>query len=333
MSHKRELTRAEIARQRRAQRTAKELQQASQRALKPIQPVTKRAVVDSKPAFVEVQKKRRFRVALGLPEIHLRRPSTSVVKPNRGWRAVSFGIATLVGAAIYLALTLPYFNIPSITVLGNNRLTREEITAALNVLGQSIFTVQPEEAALRLRMNYPELVSVDVDVYLPNHVYAIVTEREPVILWQQNNAYTWIDATGVAFRPHGNVGGLVPIIGLATPPQGNPPVDNPFSPPPFMQKDLVDAILILAPNAPADKTMVYDQTYGLGWEDSRGWEVFFGSTAHDMPLKVRVYQSLAESLAERGLTPVFINVMHPDAPFYRMAAEVEYQPLTANSGQ
>ncbi len=71
-------------------------------------------------------------------------------------------------------LSLPYFRVPSATVLGNNRLTREEIEAVMGVLGQSIFTVQPDEVETRLRMNYPELLSAQVNVYLPNHVYVTV---------------------------------------------------------------------------------------------------------------------------------------------------------------
>lgn len=335
MSDKRELTRAEIARQRRAQRSVQELQQTGLRAVKPIQSaVTRRAMPEApKPTFVEVEKKRRFSIALGLPEFHLRRPTTSAPNLRSGWRPVSLGIVIFTGVMIYLTLTLPYFNVPSVTVIGNSRLTREEISDALGVLGQSIFTVQPDDAAMRLQMNYPELLSVDVSVYLPNHVYATVSERQPVILWQQDSAYTWIDPVGVAFRPHGNVEGLIPVNGLATPPAGIPLSDNPLTPPPYMQKELVDAILILAPNIPADTTMVYDQTYGLGWEDTKGWKVFFGSSAHDMPLKVRVYQSLEQSLVERRLRPIFISVMHPDAPYYRMAAEVEYQPVAADNGQ
>lgn len=333
--NKRELSRSETARQRRANRATKELQQTTQRAVKPIQPVTKRVtpMPRPKPTFVEVEKKRRFSVALGLPEIHLRRPTTSAPNPGRGWRVASLGVVVFIGVAIYLALTFPYFNVPSVTVLGNNRLTREEITDAAGVLGQSIFTVRPEEVATRLQMSYPELLSVQVNVYLPNHVYVTMEERVPVILWQQNGAYTWIDANGVAFRPHGVVQGLVSVNGLATPPSGAPLVDDPLSPLPYMQKDLVDAIIFLAPNVPADTTMFYDQMYGLGWQDDRGWKVFFGSTAHDMSLRMRVYQLLAQSLSGHDLLPVFISVVQPDAPYYRMAAEVEYRPVKAGSGQ
>jgi hypothetical protein len=49
-------------------------------------------------------------------------------------------------------------------------------------------------------------------------------------------------------------------------------------------------------------------------------------------LKVRVYQSLVDSLVNRGVSPTFINVMYPDAPFYRAVA-VEEKELNLDSGQ
>jgi hypothetical protein len=336
MSEKRELSRAELVRKRRAQLAAKELEQTTKRALKPLSTVTSRTAravkmtAASKPQ--RWANRRRFNVALGLPEIHLHKPVIVMPRLRPGWRLASFFIAILLSAAIYLALTLSYFHVPNITLLGNDRLSREEIEAVLGVTGQSIFTIQPDILATRLRMNYPELASVEVNTYLPNHVYVTVGERQPVILWQQGNGFTWIDASGVAFRPHGTASGLVPVIGLIAPPAGISPADDPFSPTPFMHKELADAILALAPNVPAGSTMTFDSADGLGWTDSRGWKAFFGTSAHDMPLKVRVYQSLVNSLVSRGRIPVFISVMYPDAPFYRMA-EIEVQETTVDNGQ
>jgi len=331
MSDKQEPTRSEIARQRRAQRVVKELTQTSKRALKPVVKVSRvapRAVVNRKRAANQ----RRFSIALGLPEIHLRKPSLATQRLYDSWKITSISVAVLLSIAIYLALSLPYFRVPNATVLGNNRLTREEIGSVTGVIGQSIFTVQPDQAEKRLRMNYPELLSAQVNVYLPNHVYVTITERQPVILWQQDDGYTWIDATGVAFRPRGLVAGLILVRGLVTPPVGAAPLDVPLSPPPFIQKELVDAILALAPNVPADTIMVFDRSFGLGWEDSRGWKSFFGTSVQDMPLKIRVYQSLVDSLDQRGIVPSFISVMYPDAPFYRTAVESNYKDLTVDTG-
>jgi hypothetical protein len=331
MSDKQELSRSEVARERRAQRAVKELAQTSKRASKPVvvaARVPPRAAVNRK----RFATPRRFNIALGLPEIHLHKPSLASQRLFASWRLVSISIAVLVSVALYLALSLPYFRVPNATVLGNNRLTREEIESVTGVIGQSIFTVQPDEVETRLRMNYPELLSAQVSVYLPNHVYITITERQPVILWQQDEGYTWIDSTGVAFRPRGLVAGLVPVIGLIVPPVGALPLDDPFGAPPFIQKELVDAILALAPTVPADSTMIFDRTFGLGWSDNRGWKSFFGTSVQDMPLKVRVYQSLVDSLDKRGIIPSFISVMYPDAPFYR-TVKVELKQLPVDSGQ
>ncbi|MCI0478680.1 MAG: hypothetical protein L0Y55_20755, partial [Anaerolineales bacterium] len=146
MREKRELSRAEIARQRRAQRAANELTQTGKRATTPIiQPVVTRRATPTvhKPTFVQVQKKRKFNIALGFPDFHLKRPPGSAQSLDRRWRIASLGIALVFGTLIVLAIMHPYFNIPSVTVLGNNRLAREEISNAAGVLGQSIFTVQP----------------------------------------------------------------------------------------------------------------------------------------------------------------------------------------------
>ena len=345
MSDRQRPTRAEIARQRRNQRTRKELELTSKRALKPMQSVTSRVPeIVVAPKTRQAAPHRRFNIALGLPEIHLHKPQFRMpqfrmprIRPS--WRLTSFLIIVFFGAAIYFSLTLPYFHVPNITLLGGGRLSREEIEAVLGVNGQSIFTVQPDEMEIRLRMNYPELASVDVNAYLPNHVYITVVEREPVILWQQGGGFTWIDAAGVAFRPRGAVSTLVPVNGLSTPPAGLATSDDPLSPMPYISKELVEAILILAPNVPAGSTMFYDAANGLGWEDSRGWKAYFGTSANDMPLKVRVYQSLAASLEGRGKAPVFISVVYPDAPFYRMAdfeedaTEVTTEDLTVEDGQ
>ncbi len=317
MSDRRELTRAEVARRRRAQRTAKEMEQTTKRAVKPMVAVTSRTPISSKPRLVA--KPRKFNIALGLPEFHLHKPKISMPRVHANWRLASILISLLLGAAIYLAFTLPYFFVPSATVLGNVRLNRDEITNVLGVVGQSIFTVQPDELETRLRMNYPELLSAEVKVYLPNHVYVTVSERAPVILWQKGEGYTWIDATGVAFRPRGLEAGLVPVVAADEPPAGLPDLTDPLSPPPYMQKQLVDAIIALSPLLPAGSTMTFDSAQGLGWTDPRGWRAAFGTSAHDMPLKIRVYQSLVDSLTARSLVPEYINVVYADAPFYRMA--------------
>jgi cell division protein FtsQ len=316
MSEKRPVSRSDEVRQRRTREQAKRQQQASERAYRPQshvkQPSRTLRLVSARP-----RTDRRYNIAVGLPQPSLHFPTMPRIKP--GWRMVSLGLIVLLGVALYLLWNLPYFRVTEAQVTGAARLSPQEINAAMGVSGQPIFTVRPEEIATRLRLAYPELSSAVVTVGWPNQVQVQVVERQPVLLWQQDNGYTWIDASGVAFRPRGDVSGLVPVMSSVTPPPGAPSLTDPFSPTPYLSPDMVKAAQTLSTSLPAGVTMIYDPKNGFGWNDPQGWQVYFGSASKDMALKVRVYQSLVASLSARGVIPAFISVVHVDAPYYRMA--------------
>lgn len=326
MSDKKILTRADQVRQRRAERAAKEMQQAAKQATKPMVKVSARTPTLPLSIAPKAAEPRRFKIALGLPEFHLNKPKFAMPQFSRlprvhaNWRIGAIILSVVFATLLVLAFQLPYFYVPSAYVFGNSRILSEEINGIVGVSGQNIFTLQPEDLERRLRLNYPELTSAQVDVYLPNYVYVTVAERTPVILWQQNGAFTWIDGTGVAFRPRGDAAGLLLVDAIDAPVAGVNTSTDPYSPPPFIQKEMVDAALALAPLVPAGSTLTYTAADGFGWQDPRGWQVVFGTSAHDMPLKVRVYQAMVDSLASRNKKPEFISVVHPEGPYYRMAA-------------
>lgn len=316
MTEKRSSSRSDEVRQRRTREQAKRQKQTVERAYRP-QPM---ATARGRSLYAVPRKKqegRRFNIALGLPRSQLHVPSLPRLQP--GWRTASLVLSLVLGALLYLLWNLPYFRVTQAQVTGAARLAPAEINAALGVSGRPIFGLRPDDLAAQLRRAYPELSSAQVTVGLPNQVQVEVTERQPVLLWQQGNGYTWIDASGVAFRPRGEVGGLIPVMGLETPPAGQPIADDPFSPLPYLSPDMVKSAQTLAVSLPAGVTMIYDSKNGFGWNDPQGWQVFFGSSSKDMALKVRVYQALVASLGARGITPAFISVVHVDAPYYRMA--------------
>lgn len=316
MSEKRPVSRSDEVRQRRTREQAKRQRQASERAYRTQshvkQPSRTLRLVSARP-----RTDRRYNIALGLPQTSLHFPTMPRVKP--GWRMASLGLIVLLGVALYLLWNLPYFRVTEAQVTGAARLSPQEINAAMGVSGQPIFGVRPEEIATRLRLAYPELSSAVVTIGWPNQVQVQVVERQPVLLWQQDNGYTWIDASGVAFRPRGDVSGLVPVMSSVTPPPGAPSLTDPFSPTPYLSPDMVKAAQTLSTSLPAGVTMIYDPKNGFGWNDPQGWQVYFGSASKDMTLKVHVYQSLVASLSARGVIPAFISVVHVDAPYYRMA--------------
>ena len=321
MSEKREPTRAELVRMRREQEHSQHLQRASKVTARQV--VVTRARKDmTKPVRKPVQKnaRRRFQIAVPhMPRVRRERSSISIPRPRLGWRLLSFILVAMIGTAIYLAFNLPELRVTEAQLTGNQIITQADMNAALNISGQPIFSLTPSDLETRLRLNYPELASVRVTVTLPNIVTVNVTERQPVIRWEQGGGYTWISAEGIAFRPKGELTGLIPVVALSAPPVDGLASDDPLTPAPFISTEMVQALKGLMGHVPAGTPILYEKGYGFGWNDPRGWRVYFGTKAGDVELKMRVYESMVASLAQRGIRPALINVMYPSAPYYRMS--------------
>ena len=318
MSDKRKLTRAELVRLRREQEHAKYMERASKVVARPAAPAAPRAkkkVV--KPARKPKENtRRRFNIALHMPSTNVR--SISIPRPRPGWRLFSFVLAALLGTAVYFAFERPELRVTEAQLNGNQILTQAEVNSVLNLSGQPIFLLTPLDIETRLRLNYPELASVRVDVSLPNLVSVNVTERTPFIRWEQGGGYTWVADDGIAFRPRGEMVGLISVVALSAPPVEGGGSD-PLTPDPFISAGMVQALKGLSWHVPPGATILYDKDYGFGWNDPRGWRVHFGTNASDVELKMRVYESMVDSLSQRGIRPAMINVMYPTAPYYRMS--------------
>jgi len=333
MSPRKTASRSEAVRQKRRSRAkpkrpAKRKSRASSKSgYRELPPITARGVVNE--YALERRKKagkRRYNAAFSVPRsllnvLPLPLPRTRI---QPGWRLLSFFLVLLLGTGLYLTLTSSVFRVTTAQISGNQRITTDEINAALELNGRPIFLQTPstlEERALRA---YPELASVEVTVDLPNIVSVKVTEREPIIQWQQDDGYAWIDETGTAFRPRGEAGNLIVVQALDAPPALNIMMENPAVPAPFISQETVKALVALAPYVPAGTPILYDPEAGLSWTDGRGWQAIFGLSDADVEVKVRVYQSMVDWLIQRGIRPNLINVAYPGAPFYR-AKQVEVQ--------
>ncbi|MFN3492585.1 MAG: hypothetical protein ACK40V_10240, partial [Anaerolineales bacterium] len=138
MRNNRQLTRAEIVRQRRNERAAKEMTQIAKQALKPMVKVTSRTPTIPMNVYSPQKKtqKRRFNISLGLPEFYISKPKITLpnFRIHANWRLTSLMLALVLSVSIYLLFTLPYFYVPQATVLGNNRISREEINAVSGVI-------------------------------------------------------------------------------------------------------------------------------------------------------------------------------------------------------
>jgi cell division septal protein FtsQ len=260
--------------------------------------------------------RRRYQIVMPVARDEIR--SFSIPRPRFGMRAVSLILVTILGTLLYLVYNLPYFRVVQAQISGNQILSSEELNAVVNVSGQPIFSLKPADLETRLRLNYPELVFVDVTVSLPNLVSVNVVERHPVVRWEQGGSYTWISEDGVAFRPRGEIAELISVAAVSAPSAAGS-VSDPLNPVPFISPEWVRALKGLAGHVPPGMSIIYDANYGFGWNDPRGWKVYFGTSANDVELKMRVYESMVNSLTQRGIRPALINVTYPTAPYYRMS--------------
>ncbi|MCC6499176.1 MAG: FtsQ-type POTRA domain-containing protein [Anaerolineales bacterium] len=320
MSERREFTRAEQVRLRREQERAKEMQRALKQATQPLPPARAKPerakkVNAPKPA----SGKRRFQIALPeIPRVNFRAlHMPTIPRPRFGWRSLSFLLVVLCGVALYLAFARPELRVAEAQVTGNQILTPAEINSALGATGQPIFTLIPSDLETRLRLDYPELASVQIEASLPNLLAVRVIERKPVIRWEQGGGYTWIAADGVAFRPRGEMIGLISVAAESAPPVVGSGTD-PLSPTPFIPVEMVQAVQGLGWHVPPGAVILYNAAFGFGWNDPRGWRAYFGTSASDVELKMRVYEQMVASLTQRGIRPALINVTYPSAPYYRM---------------
>ncbi|MBU1662273.1 MAG: FtsQ-type POTRA domain-containing protein, partial [Chloroflexi bacterium] len=243
-----------------------------------------------------------------------------------GWRLASF---VLVAGLLVLLSHLwnsPNYLVQMAEVQGALRLTGSDINRVLNVYNTSIFAINPRQMENMLRMAYPELADVSVQVGLPATVLVTLDERLPVLAWQQDTNILWVDADGISFSPRGEMDSLVWVEAHAAPPlplrvdDANPSLDADVNAAPqaFMPPDLVSAVLMLGAQSPEGAPLVYDPRHGLGWNDARGWAVYFGMDVADVKTKQLIYQAVVERLQADGIRPALINVEHVHAPYYRL---------------
>lgn len=322
MSEKKELSRAELVRLRREQEHTKQMRRIVKDATRPV-PSTVRAkkattTSKTKTSRPKQNARRGYQIAIpAAPRVNMNARSFRIPRPRLGWRLFSFILSALLGIAVYLAFNLPQLRVTEAQVVGSQIVTTADVNSVLNIAGRPVFMLTPSDMETRLRLNYPELVSVRVSVSLPNVVTVDVRERKPAIRWEQGGGYTWVAEDGVAFKPRGEMIGLISVVAEAAPPAAGVAAD-PLTPSPFISTDMVLTLKGLAGHVPPGQSILYDARMGFGWNDPRGWRAYFGATPNDVELKMRVYESLVASLTQRGIHPALINVTYPTAPYYRM---------------
>ncbi|PKN94343.1 MAG: hypothetical protein CVU44_04450 [Chloroflexi bacterium HGW-Chloroflexi-6] len=324
------ITRAEAIRRRREEQEQRREGATRKRSSTPL-PASTRIKTERPPLSVTPASKgrlrRRYDIAMSSPYGRTSRgggrtleiPAITLPRLSYGPRWISFFFLVACLGLIYGMYTSNIYLINEITVTGNQRIQVEELQAVLGVWNQPAFTINPAQVEYNLLASYPELISVHVEVGLPATIVIELRERVPVLSWRQNGQVTWVDADGYAFAPRGSLDGLAAVEAMGQPPlPANFDANQKLGARPFLTPELARAITAMSPTMPEGASLVYDPEYGLGWQDPLGWQVYFGHSGEDMPVKLNVYLSMVEYLMTRDIQPALISVEYPSAPFYRL---------------
>ena len=258
--------------------------------------------VDSRPL-----PRRRVDVPLSANGAEIRLPA--VPEMGNRWRFLSGLLAFSLMVGLIMLTQATFFQVKGIQIEGLENYTEGEISQAINIVGSSIFFVDPELVKEDLRLTYPGLSEVAVEISWPASVLISLEERIPVLAWNWDGHVRWVDHNGVAFEPHHPGVDLIQVNSAMLPPT----VENRFVDP-----RIVDTVAILASYIPEDVELLFDVDHGLGWQDNRGWVVYFGFNDDDAHQKMMIYQALVEYLKGKRITPRVINVEYVESPYFRM---------------
>ena len=224
-------------------------------------------------------------------------------------RMLSAVIAFSLLVVLFLFFQADAFYISHIEVGGLSYMTAEEVFALSGVANMHLFWLDADEIEAAIRRS-PTVADVHVSINWPPHGVQIeIQEREPALVWEQGGYRTWIDVRGRVMPQRSDLGGLLRIVA-----EGD---DEAIGPDRIIPQDVVDGALQLRALYSNIDVLVYNPIRGLGYQDGRGWRVWYGS-GRDMTTKLLVYNTIVDDLVTRGIQPEYIDVSNPDAPFYKV---------------
>ena len=324
-----DIVRAKRYQRRRSSKRQKTRRRSSNGRLGP--PMVSRGERSYQPGKTRQKKKVRRRMDLSLKAIgaEVRLPAMPAVQV--GWRLLSGIMVLALVWAIYTLWNSPEFIVKSVEVTGLERVSQEEFLSGLPIFGTPIFILDPQTLKVALLNQFSALHDLTIQVKYPADVTITVSERQPVIAWEQAGiAFWWVDIDGLAFEPLGPSDSLVYVQAFAAPPalpvhfqevkgdgetqdSGKREVEQLLTP------EMVQAILFLAEHTPDGATMLYDVQHGLGWQDpDKNWKVFFGSELDNMTSRLAIYQAILAELENKSRKAVLISVEFRHAPYYRL---------------
>ncbi len=269
----------------------------------------------------------RVYMPTGTPGSEVRLPALPQFRFS--WRLLSGLIAVGMIVLLFMMGTSTAFAVDQVNLSGGIRIPAEEIAQKLDLQGEPIISVVPNEVENQILEAFPDIKAAEVNVNMPAGIDILIEERIPALLWLKNEEVVyWIDQDGFAFTVRGEA--TLPIRVYAN---SEPPHPLGWVAPELRLEDdetqieealpLVDPAFVttvqkLNSIKPAESPMLYDEMNGLGWMDPHGWQVYFGDDDENIDLKLIEYTKIVETILDRNLQPVLISMEFLHAPYYRL---------------
>ncbi len=260
----------------------------------------------------------------------------SLPRVHFSWQWISGFMVVVLLTAVVLGLTLDVFKVSQVQVVGPQRVQAADILAVVQKNTQSIFTIDRQKVLDEIGLAFPELTDTTLKVDMSGSIIVTAAERTPVMAWDAGETLYWFDADGVVMTPRGDVGPLMMVRSDSSVPLTKPvtgihsAVDfanlvlarklDPLTPADMINNldpVVMKAAIDINSQLPSGASIVYDPISGIGWQDPRGWKVFFGLDLSNIAFKQVEYQAIVNALAAKGINPTVISVAHIDFPYYR----------------
>ena len=252
--------------------------------------------------------RRRYNVTLSA-ERGTEMQFTAIPAGSVGTRTIALVIMILAIGSLLRFSRSDRFMVDQISVDGMTMLTAAQVRSLVGVEGKSIFFLDPE-IIVNLLEEAAEVKSAEIRMGWPNRIDVQIQERLPIVEWNDAGRIWWLSNDGVAYVKHGEKNGLIQINSQETSLQVD---ENALTP--VVNPTLMRTVASLSKHLPEVQSWDFDLDHGLGFTDGNGWQVYFG-TSGDMPMKVRIYRSIAEKLAADNVQITMVSVEDQSAPYY-----------------
>jgi hypothetical protein len=286
---------------------------------------------------------RKLLYTRGANGVEIRMPAIPSIEFN--WQTASIFIAFALLLVVILLTNMNTFQVSAVDLVGAQRVTTADVTPVVAAASKSIFTLDREKTVNAVKAAFPEFSSVQLKIGLPDRVIITVSERQPILAWVANGQTQWISADGAVMPARGDAGTLVTINSSVSVPASNPnsdakaaadgetanattdtttaATDTAAAPQTvaagtqYVDQQILQAAVSLSAQMPSGASLVYDPVSGMGWNDPKGWKVFFGLDLSSITFKQAEYQAILARLQALGISPSLISVAHVDSPYYR----------------